>query len=169
MPSLYDISIPVFRLALVNLDHQFGKAEAWLAEQGLDESVLLEARLIEDMHALAAQVQRASDTAKGVGVRVGGLEPVAMTDDEATITDLRARIAKTIAVLDATRASALDDKEAATVVLKLPNRELTFTGASYVLEFALPNFFFHVTTAYALLRMKGVPVGKTDFLWPQGA
>jgi hypothetical protein len=118
------------------------------------------------MHPLTAQIQRASDSAKGLAVRIGGVENAAFADEEQTLADLKARIAKTIAFLKATPREGFDGKEEAQVELPTPNRTLLFSGRDYVLGFALPNFFFHVTTAYALLRQAGVPIGKMDFLGP---
>lgn len=158
MTSLYDVTIPTFLRALGNLDHILGKAEA----SGIEG--LPEARLIEDMHPLARQVQIASDTAKFTAVRLGQAEPLAMPDDETTLTQLRARIEKTIVYLQGVDRAGFEGREDAEVILKLPNGELPFTGLSYVTDFALPNFFFHVTTAYAILRAKGVEIGKMDFL-----
>jgi hypothetical protein len=116
------------------------------------------------MHPLTAQIQRASDTAKGVVTRFAAGENVAMPDEEQTIAELKARIAKTIAVLKSADRAAFDNKDDAPIEIKTPNRTLVFTGRSYVLEFCIPNFFFHVTTAYGLLRKEGVPVGKQDYL-----
>lgn len=164
MLSLYDVSVPVFIRALENLDHLLDKGAAHLVETGRAESELAGARLIADMHPLTAQIQRASDTAKGVVTRIGGAENVAMADEEATIADLKARIAKTIAVLKSADRAAFDGKDDATIEVRTPNRTMIFTGKSFVLEFAIPNFFFHVATAYALLRKEGVPVGKMDYL-----
>lgn len=164
MPSLYDISMPVFIRALENLDRILDKAAAWSGEQERSADDLAEARLASDMLPLAGQIQRASDTAKGVAARVGGLEPVAMADEEKTISDLKERIARTIAVLRAVPAAAFDGKADAAVELKTPSATYRFTGQSYVTEFAIPNFFFHVTTAYAVLRKEGVPIGKSDYL-----
>ena len=164
MLSLYDISVPVFIRALRNLDAILDKGAAYFAEQGRPESELTEARLIADMKPLTAQIQRASDSAKGVAVRVGGVENVAMPDDEVTIADLKARLAKTIAFLEAVPREGFDGKEEAVVELVTPNRTMTFTGRDFVLDFAIPNVFFHVTTAYALLRQAGVPIGKRDYL-----
>jgi len=165
MYSLYDVSIPVFVRGLENLDRILEKGAAWCAEQGVPESTLTGAQLAEDMRPLTAQIQFASDTAKGVVARIAGTQ-APMADDEQSIADLRARIAKTIAVLKAARRADFDGKEDATVELKTPNRTLYFTGTSYVLGFAIPNFYFHVTTAYALLRKQGVPIGKMDYLGP---
>ena len=164
MLSLYDVTVPVFIRSLGNLDAFLAKGAEWFAEQGRPESELTEARLIEDMHPLTAQIQRASDTAKGVVTRVGGAENVSMPDEEKTIADLRARIAKTIAVLEGARREDFEDKEGIKVEIWTPSRMLVFNGKSYVLDFVVPNFFFHMTTAYALLRKAGVPVGKVDYL-----
>lgn len=164
MLSLYDVSVPVFIRALENLDRLLDKGAAYLAEQGRPESELTEARLIADMHPLTYQIQRLSDTAKGTVTRVGGGENVPMADEEVTIADMKARIAKTIDILKAADRAGFDGKEEATIELKTPNRTMTFTGTTYVLGFAIPNFFFHVSMAYALLRKEGVPIGKTDYL-----
>ena len=102
--------------------------------------------------------------AYGESVRIGEVENVAMADEELTIADLKARIAKTIAFLQTVPRETFDDKEGAVVEIRTPNRTLVFNGRDYVLDFAIPNFFFHVTTAYALLRKEGVPVGKMDYL-----
>jgi hypothetical protein len=164
MLSLYDVTIPVFIRAFGNLDALLDKGAAHVAAEGRPESALTEARLIEDMRPLTAQIQRASDTARGVAVRVGGIAPAPMADEEQTIAALKQRIARTVDYLRAVPRAAFDDKEEIAVAFKAGARELTFTGRSYVLDFALPNFFFHITTAYALLRKEGVPIGKTDYL-----
>jgi uncharacterized protein len=164
MLSLYDVTVPVFIRALENLDAILDKGAAFFAEQGRPESELTQARLIADMGPLTSQIQRASDSAKGLAVRVGGVENVAMADEEVTIADLKGRIAKTIAFLKATPRQGFDGKEQAEVEVRTPNRTMVFTGRDYVLHFAIPNFFFHVTTAYDLLRKEGVPIGKTDYL-----
>jgi len=166
MLSLYDVSVPVFIRALENLDKILDKGAAYFAEKGRAEGELSGMRLIEDMHPLTAQIQRASDTAKGVVTRIGGAENVSMPDEEKTIADLKERIARTIAVLKSADRAAFDDKEDATVEIVTPSRTLVFTGKDYVLGFCIPNFFFHVTTAYALLRKEGVPLGKMDYLGP---
>lgn len=164
MPMLYDISVPPMIRAMSGMKAFLEKGRAFGAEQGWPESELIGARLIGDMHPLAYQIQRVSDTARGVVVRVGGAEPVPMADEEASFADLADRLDRTIAVLKAADPAGFEGREDATVILKTPSRDLEFTGTSYVLGFAIPNFYFHVTTAYALLRMKGVPLGKMDFL-----
>lgn len=162
--ALYDITIPAFVRGLTSLSGLLAKGEAFVAEHGIDPADLLNARLAADMAPLTRQVQIASDTAKGVAVRIGGIDPVAMPDEEASFAELSARIAKTVDLLQSVPREAIDGKEDAAVTLQTPSRSFTFNGASYVQTFALPNFYFHVTTAYAILRMKGVQIGKMDFL-----
>lgn len=160
MPSLYVVAIPTFIRAFNNLDHFLAKAVL----SGVAEQDLVGARLIEDMLPLSKQVQIASDTARFAAVRVGQAPPLAMADEETTIAELRERIARTIAYLESVDPAGFDNRETAEVILKLPKTEMVFTGLSYVTDFALPNFYFHITMAYALLRMKGVALGKMDFL-----
>lgn len=162
--SLYDVTVPVFTRALHSLAAILDKGRAFADEQGMDHQTLLGARLIADMAPLTAQIQRASDTAKGFAVRVGGVANVVMEDNEVTFDDLQARIKATIAFLGNVPRESIDGREEVSVVLKLPSGEIPFTGQSYALTFALPNVFFHVTTAYALLRQHGVPIGKRDYL-----
>lgn len=162
--SLYDLTVPVFIRNLTNLSAILAKGEAFAAEKGIDPAELVTARLFEDMAPLSGQIQRASDTAKFAVVRLGGIDNVAMADEETTFADLHARIDKTIALLESVPREAIDGKEDAAVTLQTPNRTTEFTGQSYALGFVLPNFYFHVTTAYAILRHKGVPIGKRDFL-----
>ena len=162
--DLYALTTPVFVRALTNLDKILDKGRAFAAEKGISEQELLDGRLIEDMGNLISQIQRASDSAKGCMVRLGGVDNVVMEDNEATFDDLKARIAKTIDFVKSVPAEALNGKEEAEVVLKFPNGEFKFAGRDYLLGFVHPNFYFHVTTAYAILRMKGVQIGKMDFL-----
>ena len=163
--SLYDLSAPVFVRGLRNLSAILDKGEAFAAEQGIDPADLLATRLIDDMAPLTAQVQRACDASKGTMVRVGGVTNTVFEDVETTFDELRERIAKVIAFVEAVPRDAIDGREDAEVILQIPNGEsFTFTGRGYVLDFALPNFFFHVTMAYALLRHRGVQIGKLDFL-----
>lgn len=161
---LYDSTVPAFIRGLDNLSAILEKGRAFADEHGIEHATLLDARLIEDMAPLTAQVQRVSDTAKGLAVRVGQAENVAMPDEETSFDELQARIARTISLLKATPASGFAGREETAVVLQTPNGDIPFTGSTYVYGFAIPNFYFHLTTAYALLRMKGVPLGKRDFL-----
>lgn len=162
--SLYDVTVPVLLRGLGNLDSVLKKGEAFASAEGIDPASLLETRLAPDMHPLPAQIQRASDTAKFAGVRLGGVPNVSFEDDERSFADLYARIAKTADFLKAIPREAIEGKETAEVVLKTSAGERRFTGVDYALGFVLPNFFFHVTTAYALLRHRGAPLGKKDYL-----
>lgn len=162
--SLYDLTIPIFIRNLESLDAILSNGDAFASEKGIDPSELLEARLYEDMAPLISQIQRVSDSAKGTAVRLGGVENVVMADEEKTFADLHDRIAKTIAFLKTVPRDAIDGKEDAAVSLQTPRQTFDFTGLSFVQTFVLPNFYFHMTTAYGLLRMKGVPLGKLDYL-----
>jgi hypothetical protein len=162
--SLYDISIPTVIKGLRNLAAVLERGRAYADENGLAHAKLLEARLFPDMLPLTGQIQRASDTAKLMAVRIGGVANVPMADNETTFDDLQKRIAATIAFLEAVPATAIDGNEEAEVILPAGSAQRRYTGQSYVLEFALPNFFFHVTTACDLLRHSGVPVGKRNYL-----
>ena len=160
MPSLYEFTVPVFARSLRNLDHLLAKAAA----SGVSEQVLIEARLAPDMLPFTRQVQFACDAAKMAVMRIAQTEPRPMADEETTLAELRERIAKTIAYIEEADPAAFDGREDAEIVLKFPNGEMTFTGQSLLTDFSLPNFFFHVTTTYALLRMNGVAIGKMDYL-----
>ena len=149
--SLYELSIPVFIRSLNNVSAFLKKGEAYADEKGIPHAKLLETRLVDDMAALPYQIQRASDTAKGAAVRVAGIKPVAMADNETTFDDLQARIQKTIELLKTVEATSMDGKEESPVVLKTAVGEINFTAKSYLLDYALPNFFFHITTAYGIL------------------
>lgn len=162
--SLYDASIPLFLRGFDTLSAILEKGRAFADETGIAHSDLLEARLIEDMAPLTAQIQRCSDTAKNTAVRVGQVASVAMPDTETSFDDLQARIAATVAFLKAVPAESFEGREDATVTLQTPKGDVPFVARDYVLGFVLPNFYFHLTTAYALLRAKGVPIGKLDYL-----
>lgn len=162
--SLYDITVPVLLRGLGNLEAFLKKAEAHASAQGVDPRTLFDARLAPDMYPLPGQIQRASDTAKFAVVRLGGVENVPFEDDEKTFADLYARIARTQEFLNAAPREAIEGKEDAEVVLKTSTSERRFRGIDYALGFVLPNFHFHVATAYAILRHEGAPIGKRDFL-----
>lgn len=164
MPALYDVTNPAFIRGLQNLSAMLEKSKAFAAEQGMDLSELLDARLIDDMAPLTRQVQMVTDTAKFVAVRVGQVENEAWADDEASYEDVEARVSKAILFLQNVSAEGFGNREEAKVVLTTPSGDIPFTGSTYVFGFAIPNFYFHLSMAYALLRMKGVPVGKLDFL-----
>lgn len=163
-PSLYRTSIPVFVRAFGNLSAILDKAAAHAEARKFDPSVLVNARLAPDMFPLSRQVQSASDSAKGCAARLAGIDIPRFEDTETTFAELQARIAKTVAFLQGVKPAQLDGSEDRTITLKLRTREVSFTAPDYLLNFALPNFFFHVTTAYGILRHNGVDIGKTDFL-----
>ncbi|MEO4001675.1 DUF1993 domain-containing protein [Mesorhizobium sp. CAU 1732] len=165
--SLYDISIPVFIRGFGNLSRNLDKGRAFADERGVAHSQLLEARLFEDMTPLTAQIQRASDTARFAATRVGLVEAAGMPDEETSFDDLQERIRATVAYLKTVPADSMDGREAAEVVVTTRAGSVSFTAKDYLLDFALPNFFFHATTAYDILRHKGVPLGKMDFLGPR--
>ncbi|HZZ87823.1 MAG TPA: DUF1993 domain-containing protein [Caulobacteraceae bacterium] len=162
--SLYDISIPTFRRGLQNLASFLDKAEAHAAAQKHDLATYAEARLAPDMHPFTRQVQIASDAAKGAAARLAGVEAPAMPDTETTFPELKERITKTIAFLDTIKKADVDARHDAVIELPMPGQTLKFAAPNFLMHFALANFLFHVTTAYGLLRAKGVPLGKMDFL-----
>jgi hypothetical protein len=166
--SLYEISVPVFIRGFANLSAFLEKGRAFADENGIPHSKLLEARLFDDMLPLTGQVQRASDTSKLAAVRVAQVAPVAMEDKEASFDELLARVAATQAFLKGVPHDAMEGREEAEVVLPLRSGSLTFTARDYLLAFAIPNFYFHVTTAYDILRHNGVPLGKMDYLNASG-
>jgi len=159
--TLYEISIPVFIKSLKTLSKLLETANKHVGGQ---TEGLIKTRLIGDMAPLPFQIQRVSDTAKGVAVRVAKIASVAMEDNETTFPELQERIAKTIKLLETVKPEDINDKEDAEITLQTTVGEKTYTGKSYVLEYALQNFYFHVCTTYALLRKEGVPIGKEDFL-----
>ena len=158
--SLYDASIPVYLQMLRNLSAIMDKAEA----QGRDLAAYMEARLAPDMHPFSRQIQMASDAAKGGAARLAGVAPPSMPDTETTWAELKERLAKTIDFVSSIKPEQVNGDENRTVELPLPGRTMTFTARDFLFNFGLPNFFFHVTTAYGLLRKEGVPLGKMDFL-----
>jgi hypothetical protein len=158
--SLYDASAPVFVAGLSNMRAWLDKAAA----EG-DEAALLEARLAPDMRPLPAQYQMASDSAKNCIARLAGIEAPAMADEEASFAELRARCDKTIAFIENVERAAIDAGVEREVTIRFPNgMGFAWAGRDYLTGFALPNFFFHATTAYAILRAEGVGLGKPDFL-----
>lgn len=160
--SMHKASAPVFLRMLTNLDQLLAKAEENARARGFDPNLLVTQRLAPDMRPLSSQIQLASDSAKGAMARLSGGTPPAMPDTETTIDQLRARIAATIDYVKSVPAEAVDGSEERDVVLKTPSGDIPFKGLAFLTGFALPNFLFHVTTAYAILRHSGVPLGKMD-------
>jgi hypothetical protein len=164
--SMYDVSIPVFTLSLNNLAAILDKAANHAESKKVGPKVLADARLIVDMLPLSSQIQIACDTAKGAAARLAGVEIPKHDDTEATLAELKARIAKTLAFIKTIKREQMQGAETREIVLQFPQNTMKFTGINYLTNFVLPNFFFHVTIAYALLRKAGIEIGKRDFLGP---
>lgn len=162
--SLYDASIPGYLRLLRSLAAFLAKAEAHAAETGADLQAYADARLAPDMATLVGQVQMASDAAKSGAARLAGITVPSFPDVETTWDELKARIDRTIAFVETIPRDQVDGGEDRPVELPLPGRTLTFTARDFLFQFSLPNFHFHVVTAYALLRARGVPLGKVDYL-----
>ncbi len=162
--SMYQASIPTLVHMLKNLDAILAKAAAHAEAKRIDPAVLVNSRLYPDMFPLARQVQIATDMAKGCGARLAGQEPPRYEDTEASFPELAARIQKTIAYLESLNAEAIDGSEERAITLKVRDASVTFQGTAYLLSFVLPNFYFHVSTAYAILRHNGVELSKQDYL-----
>ncbi|HEY4940204.1 MAG TPA: DUF1993 domain-containing protein [Rhizomicrobium sp.] len=162
--TIYDASIAPMTRTLTNLSKILDKAVAQAKAEDKPLAELIEARLAPDMRPFPFQIQSASDAAKGCAARLAGIEAPSMPDTETTFAELHARIAKTLDFMNSVKPEQLAGAETREIVLKFPNGEMKFSGKDYVAGFALPNFYFHVTTAYALLRHKGIGIGKMDFL-----
>jgi hypothetical protein len=162
--SMYQASVPVFIRMLTNLKGILDKGAAHAQAKKIDEVVLLNARLYPDMLAFTRQVQLASDFARGTGARLAGKEPPAFDDTEKTFAELVVRVDRSVDYLRTLSAGDIDGSEGREIVRPIRGEPKKFTGLNYLLQFALPNFYFHTTTAYAILRHSGVEIGKTDFI-----
>ena len=162
--SMYHASVHLIKKMLTNLSAILGKGEAYAQTKGFDGANLVQSRLVADMFPLGKQVQIATDMSKGGVARLAGIEPPKYEDNETTIPELQARIAKTIEFLDSIQAGQIDGSEAREIKFMVRDNQFEFTGQSYLTDWMLPNIFFHVTTAYNLLRENGVDIGKRDFL-----
>jgi hypothetical protein len=162
--SMYQASVPVFQQSLKALRAILEKAEKQAEAMKVQPDVLLQARLYPNMFPLVRQVQIATDFAKGCPARLAGLEPPKYDDVEKSFPELLARIDRVVEFVGSIPADRIDGQEARTVSLTVGGQPMTFQGQPYLLHFALPNFYFHVTTAYAILRHNGIDVGKRDFL-----
>ena len=162
--SMYQASVPMFIRMLNNLAAVLDKGAAHAEAKKIDPSVLINARLYPDMLPLARQVQIAGDGAKGAAARLAGLEPPKYEDTETSFSDLKGRIQKTISYLNTLKPEQIDGSEERAVTLPIRGQPVTFQGLPYLLNHAVPNFYFHVTTAYDILRHNGVEIGKADFL-----
>ncbi len=161
---MYDVSVPVFGRALRNLSAVLALGEANAKERGIDPQVFLSGRLAPDMLHLVRQVQIACDNAKGATYRLAGREVPSAADTETTFEELEARIQKTRDLIKDLKSEEFAGAAERPIVLKMRQGELNFVGIGYLTGFALPNFFFHCTTAYDILRHNGVPLTKRDFL-----
>jgi hypothetical protein len=162
--SMYQVSAPRFVNMLNNLSAILDKAAAQAATRKIDPLVLTASRLYPDMFPLSRQVQIVCDTAKGAVARLAGVENPKHEDTEKTFDELKGRIAKTLAFIKTVKPEQIDDSEDKEIALKVGGRDLKFTGMQYLLGFAQPNFYFHVATAYDILRHNGIEIGKTDYL-----
>ena len=167
--SMYRASVPVLLQMLGAMSGVLDKAVAFAAAKKVEHSVLLNARLAPDMFPLTRQVQIATDFAKGLAARLAGQEPPKYSDNEASFDELKARIAKTIAFIKEFKPAQIDGSEEREINITLGGQPRSFKGENYLVNFAMPNFFFHATTAYAILRHNGVDIGKTDYMRPPNA
>jgi uncharacterized protein len=162
--SMYQASVPVFVQYLQGLSRVLDKAAPLIEARKFDQATLLGTRLYPDMLPFAKQIQIASDNAKGAVARLAGVDIPKYEDNEATIADLKARIAKTIAFVETIKPAQIEGSADRTVVLPIGPNKVEFKGADYLTTFALPNFYFHVATAYNILRHIGVEIGKRDYM-----
>lgn len=162
--SMYQASVPRLVNALNNLSHLLDKAQAHIEAKKIDPAALIEFRLYPDMLNMTRQIQIASDTAKGVIARLAGVEIPAYEDNEKSIGELKARIAKTVAYIQSFKPEQIDGTEDKDIVTKRGDKETHYKGMQFLLGHAIPNIYFHITIAYAILRHNGVEVGKRDYL-----
>jgi hypothetical protein len=164
--GMYAMSIPLIKRGLTNLSALIDKAAAHVEAHKIDPAALINFRLYPDMLPFSKQIQVACDLSKGCAARLGGVAVPKHEDTETTFAELQARIAKTIAFIDTVDSKAIDASAANPIKIPIRDRELNLTGYSYLTQMALPNVYFHLTTAYAILRHNGVVIGKTDFIGP---
>ena len=162
--SLSQACLPALELSLNALSGCLDKGRAFAKTKNFDAAVLLNTRLAPDMFPLVRQVQIATDLARNGAARLAGVEPPRYEDTETSIDELKARIAKTVDFIGGVKAAQVDGSEDKPIALRLRGGEVNFTGLSYLLGYALPNFYFHAVTAYDMLRHNGVELGKRDFL-----
>lgn len=164
MISMYDASVPVLKRLLTNLSVILTKAEAYAAAKKIEPEVLLNARLFPDMFPLTRQIQIATDQAKGGAARLAAVDIPKYEDNEASFAEVQQRLAKTIIFLDSIRPEQLIGSENRNITISVRNTSLEFKGQEYLLNWVHPNVYFHVTTAYDILRHNGLEIGKRDFL-----
>ncbi len=162
--DMYQASIPVFVKMLGNLSAILEKAAAYAEAKNIDPAAFINFRLAPDMYPLSRQVQIATDMVKGCAARLAGLEVLNYANDETTFADLQARIAKTLAFIQDVKEEQIYGTEGRAIALKVRDTELNFLGQPYLLNFVLPNLYFHITITYAMLRHNGLELGKMDYL-----
>lgn len=162
--GIYDATIPVYKQGLTTLLHLLDKAEEHAVAKGMDMADLINGKLAPDMFDFKAQIQLACDFAKGGAMRLTGQEVPSHPDTETTVVELRARIHKVLAIVNGVTVEQFADAEAREIKMVFPSISFEFKGPRFVTYWSLPNFFFHVTTAYNILRHQGVAIGKQDFL-----
>ena len=162
--SMYQASVPRFVNILGNLSNILDKAQAHVEAKKINEATLPNYRLFPDMLPMTSQVQIACDTAKGAVARLAGMEIPVYEDNEQTLADLKARIAKAIAFIQTITPRQIDGTEDKEIVIKRGDKETRYKGMQFLLGHAVPNFYFHVTTAYDILRHNGIEIGKRDYL-----
>jgi hypothetical protein len=167
MLSIYDATIPPLKRALSNLAAILEKGEQYADAKKVEHQVLLNSRLFVDMYPLTRQVQIATDMSKGAGARLAAIEIPKYEDNETSFAELQARIAKTIAFLDSIKPEQLEGAEVRDIIITIRKTDIKFSGQDYLLKWVLPNVYFHVTTAYNILRHNGVTLAKQDFLGPR--
>jgi hypothetical protein len=167
MLSIHDATIPPLIRALSNLASILKKGEEYADEKKVEHQVLLNSRLFVDMYPLTRQVQIATDMSKGAGARLAAIEIPKYEDNETSFAELQARIAKTIAFLDSIKPEQLEGAEVRDIIITIRKTDIKFSGQDYLLKWVLPNVYFHVTTAYNILRHNGVTLAKQDFLGPR--
>ncbi len=166
MASMYKVSIPVYIRRLNGLAICLKKAQELYAEKKYDESSLLSQRMFPDMFTFAKQVQAATDHARASGARLAGMEPPTVEANEKSIADLIARVDNTVAFLGTLKADQIDGSEEKTIAFKMRGNDVSYKGLDFLLNSNMPNFYFHMTTAYNILRVNGVEVGKRDYMGP---
>lgn len=164
--SMYTASVPVFKHILGTLSAVLAKAEAHATEKKIEADALLQARLFPDMFTMRRQILIACDFAKGTCARLAGVEVPKYEDNEQTFTEFQARIAKTLAFIDTLTPAQIDGSEERDITIQAGPTTKEFKGQTYLLHYALPNFYFHVTTAYAILRHNGIELSKRDYIGP---
>ena len=165
--SMYQTAVPVFVRALSNLKHVLQLGQAHAKEKKVEDSVMLQSRLIADMLPLVKQVQIATDMAKNAAARLAGVDPLKFDDNETTFDELLSRIDRAVDYIKSFKAEQIDGSETRAIIVPSRNGETKFEGQAYLLHFVLPNVFFHCTTAYNILRVAGTNIGKTDFIGKQ--